>query len=415
VKATVVAALLALFVAASAAAVVQPIGAAFLLNACTPPASAVCRQEMPVVAGTTSDGFFAAWQGGSATDARGISGRRFQGAAASAAAIRISTAVAPEQYDTAIAVDKAGNFLVAWAESVIGNSDILLRRYRAAGTALAAPVRVSVDPATGGKPVDVRPAVAPTKDGGFVVVWLTLRPPAPGEFDTAPQVLLRRYRSNGTPAAAPQQLTIASDLVSDVTPGVCVDSNGVINVMWSIVDHTRPFEANRTGLALRRLSSTGAPLGAAQVIVPATANSLDGAISCGAGGAFVVAWHTDQAPAVNVRDVVIQRFNNQGKKVGAASRVNTTTVGEQRNPAIAHDSKGNFVVAWEERSPSNTNGIFVRRFNAAGAALSPQLEVAREVNQRPVEARVAHTNAAGNFVVVWQSGDRLALGRRYKP
>jgi hypothetical protein len=413
VKAILAAASLSLLAAAAASAATQPLGAAIAVNACSPP-SIRCRQEAPAVAGNNADGFLAVWEAATAADLRGIGGRRFQGAVAATPAFLVNRSLPPDQYDAQVARNKAGHFVVVWSEVANGNSEIMVQRFAAAGTPLGAALKVSVDPpGSASIPTDFRPAVAPTKDGGFVVVWLMARPPGVGVPPSPTQVLLRRFRSNGTPAAAPSQFSPAGALVSDARPGVCVDSNGIANVVWTISDHQRPFESNKTGLSLRRLSAAGAPVGAATTIVPPKALSLEAAISCGTGGNFVVAWHTDQPPAVEPNDVVVQRFNNQGRKVGAMVRVNTTTAGEQRSPGVSHDAKGNFVVVWQQSGVANA--IYARRFSAAAAALSPQLEVASEQFLRPILPQVAHTNAGGNFVVLWQSGSRAVFARRYKP
>src|SRR5262245_31329199 len=71
-------------------------------------------------------------------------------------------------------------------------------------------------------------------------------------------------------------------------------------------------------------------------------------------------------------------------------QVTTSTTGSQFLSGLASDAAGNFVVVWSDNFPGG-NG-FGRRFNAAGAPLTPEFSLGRA-------GRVA-SDAAGNFVVV---------------
>jgi serralysin len=130
----------------------------------------------------------------------------------------------------------------------------------------------------------------------------------------------------------------------------------------------------------------------------------------------VVVWHSDQPPAVERTDILGQRFSRLGRPVGPAFRVNTTVTKEERNPAIVHDAKGNFVVVWQAYLDGVKVSILGRRFAASGAALSPEFEVfAGDNGLVPSSPDVAAVGTAGNFVVVWQNATQGVFGRRFTP
>lgn len=400
----------------------KPLGVAFAVSSCTPPAS--CRQELPAVTGALTapkrrappppDGFFVAWQGRSPKDLHGISARPFKGASPLAADLLASNNVPPDQFDVALTQDKGAgaNFVAVWSETVNGNSEIMGRRFATSGAPLGDPFLVSTDTlGAPSVPLDFKPAVAAAPKGGFVVVWSKVIQAV--DLSAAnPQVLMRRFDAAGVPLGP--SVVLNTGLATTDRPGVCVDAGGNIDTTWATVDHYRPFEANKWGVASRRLSPAGVPLAAEAVVAPATAGVPTAPVISCAAAAFVVAWQSDRPPALAGTDILAQRYDKNGAKSGAAMLVNReATVEQQETPSISHDATGNFVVAWRVRL-NDREAISARRFSAAGAELSKAFDVVSLPFGQVLSPRVAHTSTNGNFVIVWQ--DTFAIrGRRYSP
>jgi hypothetical protein len=390
-----------------------PQGPPFRVSSCSD-----CRQTVPAVAGLATGAFLAVWEGLNASGTQSVNGRFFTPLGAPQGDdFSMTQDVTPDRYDGAVTRDKKGNFIVVWSSVADDNSDIMAQRFLPNGTPLGAAFRVNVDdPAAPTVPVDFNPAVAPMTDGGFVVAWMSLLPDGVNFQGNTPQVLARRFTAAGLPAGT--QVKVSAGLVKGDRPGVCVDSSGRPVIVWTTVDAFRPFQSNLSGVSLRRLSAKGAPLGNAETVVaPPAAQSVRPAVSCGNGSTFVVVWHSDVAPAVSQSDILGQRFSNQARPAGAKFVVNTTTAGFQRNPAISHDSAGNFVVAWQSDLGSRV-GVFVRRYTAKGVAAGPELEVASDVPNAiaPANPAVSHLGTKGNFVVVWQDGSVGGIyGQRFMP
>ena len=89
-----------------------------------------------------------------------------------------------------------------------------------------------------------------------------------------------------------------------------------------------------------------------------------------------------------------------GIPVGEEFQVNTTTIGNHRDPSVAVDAQGNYVVVWESIAPDgNGYDIFAQRYDRFGNALGGEIEVATAPTR--VDEPVVGMDADGNFVVAW--------------
>jgi hypothetical protein len=80
-------------------------------------------------------------------------------------------------------------------------------------------------------------------------------------------------------------------------------------------------------------------------------------------GGYVVTW-TSLGQDGSGYGIYAQRYDADGNAVGVEVRVNTTTTGEQYDPAVAALSDGGYIVTWHGPDhPSGSNGIYaaVRR------------------------------------------------------
>jgi len=408
--------------AASTPAPPKAAGEKFRVSSCVSTSIANCRDGDAAVAGVvgsgkegggTDAGFLALWAGRRGSDLHAISARRFSTTSALGADTLLSP-IAGDQYDPGITVQQKGTFVAVWSEVANGHSDVKAQRLSATGARIGAPTSVNVDdPAAPGVPDDLLPAVAPTKDGGFAVAWIKVLSQTPYS-PTSPQVVFRQFDAAGTPRGP--QIALSQGLSSD-RPALCVDSAGNVNVAWASVNKYIPFVASRYGVSLRRLSPAGEPLAAEEVVWPPLGREpIHPSISCAGDDTFVVVWHADGRGAEGT-DIFAQKYEKNGAKSGSRFVVNTVIGNEQRNPSIAHDATGAFVVVWETvtSTAGSRLGIFGRRYTAAGK-VGPQFEViSHDVRRRTFNAVVAPTSDAGNFVVLWQNAVREVWGRRFTP
>jgi hypothetical protein len=141
-------------------------------------------------------------------------------------------------------------------------------------------------------------------------------------------------------------------------------------------------------------------------------------VAADASGNFVVVWQND-GPGDTSYGIFGRRFDSNGKPLGAEFRVNSYTTGRQWHPAVAADASGDFVVAWTTQASQDgsAEGVFAQRYDSAGEALGGEFRVNSYTTSDQRDPSVA-TDGSGNFVIVWssryQDGDRWGIfGQRY--
>ncbi|NJK60065.1 MAG: flagellar hook associated protein, partial [Oscillatoriales cyanobacterium SM2_1_8] len=124
------------------------------------------------------------------------------------------------------------------------------------------------------------------------------------------------------------------------------------------------------------MNSVFLPQGSEFQINTQTASSQQSAaIAVENDGDFVVAWESN-AQDGDGYGIYAQHYNRFGTAIGGEFRVNTFTNGDQRTPAIATDSSGNFVVVWSSSSQDGSGeGIYAQRYNSLGIAQGSEFRV----------------------------------------
>jgi hypothetical protein len=133
-------------------------------------------------------------------------------------------------------------------------------------------------------------------------------------------------------------------------------------------------------------------------------------------GSFVVVWASDGQDG-SYTGVFGQRFGRHGERAGAEFRVNTYTTSAQLKPVVAADAAGRFVVVWQSVQDGDQYGVFGQRFDASGAKLGPEFQVNSYTTAYQSNPAVA-VRDSGDFVVVWssfgQDGSRFGVfGQRF--
>jgi hypothetical protein len=145
-----------------------------------------------------------------------------------------------------------------------------------------------------------------------------------------------------------------------------------------------------------------------QVNTYTTSKQEGAAVAMHADGAFVVVWGSSDQDG-NKEGVFGQRFSSSGASQAVEFQVNayttgtTPTLGIQDQPQVAPDGDGGFIVVWRSFSQDgNSYGVFARRFDDAGAAVSGDFQVNSYVLAQQAAPAIA-SDGDGDFVVAWQS------------
>jgi hypothetical protein len=216
---------------------------------------------------------------------------------------------------------------------------------------------------------------------------------------------------------------VASESVVNVTtagdqnrPAIVMDESGDYVVIWQSFKVGLDYD-----LFGRRFHADGTPAGGEFPVSTYPTNSQSAAaVAMDASGNYVVVWESVDQDG-DSRGVYGRRFDPFGTPLSDEFRVNTTTAGPQDSPTIVMDRLGNFVVAWSSGNHADGYGagIFAQRFTATGVRIGNEFLV-NTTTEREQTLPSAAIDAAGNFIIVWQSGlqdgsDEGIYAQRFHP
>lgn len=278
----------------------------------------------------------------------------------------------------AVAVDNAGNAVVAWAtEQSNGTFSVLFREFTNNGGTLVpatgtpsenGPVTVAsnlahdnASPNGGGVP----PVhVARASGGSFVVLWGTA---ATKNLVQVYGTHAQLYSAAGAPIGG--QITV-SGTNSNYPLSAAMNDNG-FDLLYESISNKRLSTGVGTD-EVQRYSATGSALG--KPISVATPNGgfiNDGSIGMDAQGNFEVAWR-DYSSGHYYVDA--RRFNSSGQAQGGVIQVQSTTVITDSASLATDPTSGAFVVAWTEHAPTPVNGgsgsnVYASQFSSTGTPM----------------------------------------------
>jgi hypothetical protein len=305
----------------------------------------------------------------------------------------------------AVAMDSDGDLVVVWNSFGQDGSDwgVFAQRYDKSGVPQGGEFQVNTyTPGSQGS-FNYGPGVAMDAGGDFVVVWEDNN--QDGSFQG---IYAQRFNATGL-AQGTEFRVNTSTAGEQLQPEVAMDADGNFVVCWA----SRPVNGNWAVFA-QRYDAAGVAQGSEIFVGPGGYPGDAGRghdVAMDADGDFVIAWNDITATFF---EVYAQRFNSTGVTQGAKIHVNTHTPNRQEAPAVAMDADGDFVVTWrsevQDGGPGFFYGVYGQRFNAAGAPQGTEFLVNTYTDGDQQKQRVA-MDVAGNFVVVWQSGNAGAAGQ----
>ncbi|HEY6508524.1 MAG TPA: DUF2341 domain-containing protein, partial [Vicinamibacterales bacterium] len=232
--------------------------------------------------------------------------------------------------------------------------------------------------------------VAVDANSNYVMVW---NGEGPGDTNG---VFFQRYNANGTAQGSETRVNQTTADSQD-SPSVAMDASGNFVVAW----RSNNQDGSGTGIYARRYNAAGTALSAEFRVNSTTANAQDNpTIAMNASGAFVVIWASAGQDG-DLMGAYAQRYNASGVAQGGAIAVNTTTTGNQWPDSVALDAAGNFVITFSS-ADGNGDGVWMRRYNAAGTALTGEVRVNTTTGNEQGWSSVAMASD-GDFVVAWRS------------
>ncbi|MEK6259755.1 MAG: putative Ig domain-containing protein [Planctomycetota bacterium] len=299
---------------------------------------------------------------------------------AQGAEFRVNTTSTDNLSQPVVEMNLAGNFVITWGSPYV--RDVYARCYDAAGVAQGGDFRVNTTMDNGG----ARAAVAMDKHGNFVITWSNFS-----------GVFAQRYQAAGV--AQGGEFYVDNDVVW-TNPSVAMDAEGNFVVTWGSRDNQDIYA--------RRYNTAGEAQGGKFRVNTTTEDAqTQPKVAMDAVGNFIVTWDSEgiNYPGQDGSGggVYAQRYNATGVIQGAEFRVNTTTIGHQRESDVAMDEAGNFVVTWQSIGQDGEgHGVYAQQYNVAGVAVGDEFRVNTTTAGEQLYAAVA-MDSAGDFVVTWES------------
>lgn len=283
-----------------------------------------------------------------------------------------------------------GNTIVVWQDDRDGNGlqQIYARAFDEDGNALFGE-RVVNTIASGEQRY---PALAADRDGNFVVAWED-----DNDGNGSYQIYARGFNADGS-ERFPAMTVNSTSNGQQLRPAVAMDDNGRFVVTW---------EDDQDGNGYYQILARGFYADGSQRFTDRTVNSASvgqqfrPAIAMAPSGEFVVAWEDDQNNDGKFK-IMGRGFTANGGARIADFTVNSVATGHQEYPAIAMDSSGRFVVAWQD--DADDNGYFqirARGFNANGTQRMADFTVNSVAAGQQLWPAIAMDDS-GRFVVAWQ-------------
>ncbi len=224
------------------------------------------------------------------------------------------------------------------------------------------------------------PAIAALKNGGFVVAWVSEQERTAYNYSgfnntngTSPSLVglpsvdiyARLYTSNGVPNS--NEFLVDTDSNPCANPSVAAAADGSFMVAWGAKDmvttdnswdiYARTF-TNASGGAVVRVNS--------HVYGDQYAPRISAI-----GADYLIVW-TSLGQDGSREGVFRQFVHEGGSLVGSEFCVNSTTVGQQMQPAVASDGAGQFLAVWTSFTFSpNGFDLFAQRYANVAAVLQP--------------------------------------------
>ncbi|MEZ0372049.1 MAG: fibronectin type III domain-containing protein [Candidatus Sericytochromatia bacterium] len=317
------------------------------------------HQRFPAVAIDADGDFVISWNSyGQDGDGVGVFAQRFNSAGvALGSEFQVNTYTSGAQLHSSLAMDASGDFVISWygKHQNEDNYGVFARRYNSAGVAQASELHVNTF-TTGNQHTT---AVAMDADGDFVITWTSY-----GQDGDVSGIFAQRYNSAGQAQAS--EFPVNSYTSSfQRSPAVAMDSTGNFVISWESVNQ----DGSSGGVYAQRYHSLGQAQGSVFAVNTYTTGlQRSPAIAMDAEGDFLISWHSaGQVGEGYYYDVFAQRYNSQGQAQGTEFQVNSTTIGDQRDPAVAMDANGDFVIAWGTYHVVNEE-VFAQRYRADGTA-----------------------------------------------
>ncbi len=376
-------------------------------------------QQQPSIAVLADGGFVIAWMSSEQDGSMlGIYAQRFNAAGQKIGdEFKVNTLAAAHQlYPTTVALPDGG-FTVLWVTTTgagTANYGVHAQRYDAGGGAIGG--EYTVFDTSGASTDPTMPKATVLLDGTLKVAYgfnpnnytaSDIRVFTMGPDMATPGILT-------TGVSTPKYAAGTAQMAGDIT----TLANGRYVLTWAEHENTNGYEVQG-----RIYNADGTTVAAPFLVNTFVAyNQRHSDIAATPDGGFIVVFGSagTEPSGDGHANILIQRFDENGTKIGAHVRVNAWTWDNQDQPQIVALTGGGYMVSWISTNQDGSgNGVFAQRLDADLRPLGPEFQVNNQGmgNQTDVEMAALPN---GGVVFTWSSealdGDNYGIvSKVYNP
>jgi hypothetical protein len=239
------------------------------------------------------------------------------------------------------------------------------------------------------------PSLAFLAGGGFLLAWtegledVQSSPFIETRTVLSQNVFLQRFDANGNPAGSRLRVNSATAAFQH-SPQLIPRGKGDLLVTW---------QSDDGGIFVRTVSATGTLTGN-QIRINDTNAGAHPVGAASSLGTELVAWEASDGTDVGIFARIV---DPAGQGIGPVFRVNSTTKGRQRRPAVASAADGSYLVAWQgDLADGRQSRIFAQAVGSRGGLVGPQLTLAKGVGYDVAQiAPALAPTPGGHYLLSW--------------
>jgi DNA-binding transcriptional regulator of glucitol operon len=319
---------------------------------------------------------------------------------------RVNTTTLDSQFSSAIATLADGGYVVTWTAADGSDGGIFAQRYAADGTTVGMETQVNT---TTGNTQDGS-AIAALADGGYVVTWTSWTTFWNQQDDTYlydTSVYLQRYAADGAAVGGETRINTTTDDFQSGARAIGLPDGGYL-VTWSAGNQ----DGSGNGIYAQRYAGDGTPIDGEKLInTTILGEQYNSTMAVLADGGYVIAWSSIGQDG-SAEGVIAQRYAADGSAVGGETIINSTTAGAQTDAKVVGLAGGDYAVIWSSHLQDGSGwGVYSQRYAGEylpdGSAIPIGVET--RVNTTMVNSQFDPAVAAlvdGGYVVTWTSNNQ---------
>ncbi len=362
------------------------VGIVQVSGATTTPPQTFAQSNQAVAMDAKGD-YVVAWADQGLTGWNVYAQRFSAGGTAVGTAFQVNTITTGDQTQPTVAMDAAGDFVVAWQGQGGNGWDIYAQRFSAAGVPLGGQFQVNTT-AVGDQ---MYPGVAMDGNGNFVVTWQSQ-----GQDGSGWGVYAQRFNAAGAPQGG--EFRVSTTTAGDQQYSrIGMDPNGDFVITWS----SQGQDGNGWGVYAQRFNAAGVAQGGEfQVNTTTAGDQMYSSVGLDGNGNFIIVWQSYGQDGGGW-GVYGQRFNAAGVAQGGEFQVNTTTAGDSQFAGVGVSPDGSFIITWSaNHQDGNGWGVYARQYDSVGSALGDEFPVSIGTTGDQEYSSLA-MDLYGHAVIVW--------------